>query len=71
MIEPLPNERSIWESAASSALLLSKAGGGVFNAARNLSRLGHQVTLVAPRGGDAAAEAVARAARGRSRGLSR
>jgi pseudouridine kinase len=40
----------------------SEAGGGVFNAARNLSRLGHQVTLVAPRGGDAAAEAVARAA---------
>lgn len=40
----------------------TEAGGGVFNAARNLSRLGHQVTLVAPRGGDAAADLVARAA---------
>lgn len=40
----------------------SEAGGGVFNAAHNLSRLGHQVTLVAPRGGDAAADEVARAA---------
>jgi pseudouridine kinase len=48
----------------------SEAGGGVFNAARNLARLGHQVTLVAPRGGDAAAEAGgARRRRGRSRGL--
>ena len=40
----------------------TEAGGGVFNAARNLSRLGHHVTLVAPRGGDAAADEVARAA---------
>lgn len=40
----------------------TEAGGGVFNAARNLSRLGHQVALVAPRGGDAAADLVARAA---------
>ncbi|MCC0036077.1 MAG: carbohydrate kinase family protein [Hoeflea sp.] len=40
----------------------SEAGGGAFNAARNLSRLGHKVTLVAPRGGDAAADMVARAA---------
>jgi len=39
----------------------TEIGGGVFNAARNLARLGHQVTLVAPRGGDAAAELVARA----------
>lgn len=39
-----------------------EAGGGAFNAARNLARLGHRVTLVAPRGGDAAAEIVARAA---------
>jgi sugar/nucleoside kinase (ribokinase family) len=38
-------------------------GGGVFNAARNLARLGHQVTLVSPRGGDAAADRVPRAAR--------
>lgn len=40
----------------------SEAGGGAFNAARNLARLGHHVTLVAPRGGDAAAEMVASAA---------
>lgn len=37
-------------------------GGGAFNAARNLARLGHQVTLVSPRGGDAAGEMVAAAA---------
>lgn len=40
----------------------TETGGGAFNAARNLARLGHQVTLVAPRGGDAAADLVARAA---------
>jgi len=40
----------------------TEAGGGAFNAARNLARLGHEVTLVAPRGGDAAADLVARAA---------
>jgi sugar/nucleoside kinase (ribokinase family) len=40
----------------------TEAGGGAFNAARNLARLGHKVTLVAPRGGDAAAELVALAA---------
>lgn len=37
-------------------------GGGAFNAARNLARLDHQVTLVSPRGGDAAANQVAEAA---------
>lgn len=41
----------------------SEPGGGAFNAARNLARLGHQVTLVAPRGGDALAGLVADAAR--------
>lgn len=39
-----------------------EAGGGVFNAACNLSRLGHAVRLVAPRGGDAAGQMVAEAA---------
>lgn len=34
-------------------------GGGSFNAARNLARLGHDVRLIAPRGGDAAGLAVA------------
>lgn len=33
-------------------------GGGGFNAARNLARLGHEVRLIAPRGGDAAGMAV-------------
>ncbi|MCY0095418.1 PfkB family carbohydrate kinase [Hoeflea ulvae] len=40
----------------------TEAGGGAFNAARNLARLGHDVCLVAPRGGDAAADLVAQAA---------
>ena len=35
-----------------------EAGGGGFNAARNLARLGHRVTLISPRGGDAEGEAV-------------
>lgn len=39
-----------------------EAGGGAFNAARNLSRLGHHVTFISPRGGDAAAEIVSIAA---------
>lgn len=39
-----------------------EAGGGVFNAACNLSRLGRAVRLVAPRGGDAAGQVVAAAA---------
>ncbi|PWW04415.1 sugar/nucleoside kinase (ribokinase family) [Hoeflea marina] len=39
-----------------------EAGGGAFNAARNLSRLGHRVTLVSPRGGDDNGDLVARAA---------
>jgi sugar/nucleoside kinase (ribokinase family) len=39
-----------------------EAGGGVFNAARNLARLGHRVTLVAPRGGDSDGERVSIAA---------
>jgi len=39
-----------------------EAGGGAFNAARNLARLGHRVRLVSPRGGDAEGEIVAAAA---------
>lgn len=35
-----------------------EAGGGGFNAARNLARLGHAVTLISPRGGDAEGEMV-------------
>ncbi len=39
-----------------------EAGGGAFNAARSLARLGHDVTLVSTRGGDAAGDLVAQAA---------
>jgi sugar/nucleoside kinase (ribokinase family) len=39
-----------------------EAGGGAFNAARSLSRLGHAVTLISPRGGDSEGEAVSLAA---------
>ncbi|MCQ4629535.1 carbohydrate kinase family protein [Shinella sp. CPCC 100929] len=39
-----------------------EAGGGAFNAARNLARLGHAVRLVSPRGGDADGNIVAAAA---------
>lgn len=39
-----------------------EAGGGAFNAARNLTRLGHKVRLVSPRGGDANGDIVAAAA---------
>lgn len=39
-------------------------GGGGFNAARNLARLGHAVTLVSPRGGDLEGEKVSAAAQG-------
>ncbi|CVI54868.1 carbohydrate kinase family protein [Agrobacterium leguminum] len=42
---------------------MEEAGGGGFNAARNLSRLGFQVRIIAPRGGDTTGEAVAEAAR--------
>lgn len=39
-----------------------EAGGGAFNAARNLARLGHKVRLVSLRGGDADGDIVAAAA---------
>lgn len=42
---------------------IEDTGGGGFNAARNLARLGHAVQMVAPRGGDDAGERVAAAAR--------
>ena len=41
---------------------LEEPGGGAFNAACNLGRLGPRVRLVAPRGGDASGERVAAAA---------
>ncbi|KWT80861.1 carbohydrate kinase family protein [Agrobacterium radiobacter] len=42
---------------------MEEAGGGGFTAARNLSRLGFQVRIIAPRGGDVTGEAVAGAAK--------
>ncbi|OJF93394.1 carbohydrate kinase family protein [Pararhizobium antarcticum] len=39
-----------------------EAGGGGFNAARNLARLGHRVHMISARGGDADGETVAQAA---------
>ncbi|UXS39639.1 carbohydrate kinase [Agrobacterium tumefaciens] len=42
---------------------MEEAGGGGFNAARNLSRLGFEVRIIAPRGGDVTGDAVAEAAR--------
>ncbi len=39
-----------------------EAGGGGFNVARNLARLGQSVTMISPRGGDADGDAVASAA---------
>ena len=39
-----------------------EAGGGAFNAARNLALLGHRVQLVSPRGGDTDGDIVAAAA---------
>jgi sugar/nucleoside kinase (ribokinase family) len=41
---------------------LEEAGGGGFNAARNLARLGFAVRMISPRGGDAAGDSVAQAA---------
>ncbi|MBO3760656.1 PfkB family carbohydrate kinase [Ciceribacter sp. L1K22] len=48
--------------ASNPGHFMSEAGGGAFNAARALARLGHSVRLVAPRGGDAAGEIVTHAA---------
>ncbi|PLU12991.1 carbohydrate kinase, partial [Sinorhizobium medicae] len=48
--------------ASNPGTWFEEAGGGGFNAARNLSRLGHCVTMIGPRGGDAAGDIVAAAA---------
>lgn len=48
--------------ASNPGTWIEEAGGGAFNVARNLALLGHEVTMVSPRGGDAAAEKVAEAA---------
>lgn len=51
------------QGASNPGSWMEEAGGGGFNAARNLSRLGFQVRIIAPRGGDATGDAVAQAAR--------
>ncbi|SIQ13051.1 Sugar or nucleoside kinase, ribokinase family [Rhizobium sp. RU20A] len=49
-------------AASNPGKWMEEPGGGGFNAARNLARLGHAVTMVSPRGGDAHGERVAAAA---------
>ncbi len=49
--------------ASNPGAWFEEAGGGGFNAARNLARLGFDVRLISPRGGDPAGEMVAEAAR--------
>lgn len=48
--------------ASNPGAWMEEPGGGAFNAASNLSRLGRKVRLVSPRGGDAQGERVAAAA---------
>ncbi len=48
--------------ASNPGTWFEEAGGGGFNAARNLARLGLDVRMIGPRGGDAAGETVALAA---------
>lgn len=48
--------------ASNPGAWFEEPGGGGFNAARNLARLGFHVRLVSPRGGDPAGEMVAEAA---------
>ncbi|WP_349434553.1 carbohydrate kinase family protein [Pararhizobium sp. A13] len=49
-------------SASNPGSWFEEAGGGGFNAARNLARLGLEVRMISPRGGDAAGDTVAEAA---------
>lgn len=49
-------------AASNPGSWIEDAGGGAFNVARNLALLGHEVTMVSPRGGDPIAERVAAAA---------
>ncbi len=49
-------------AASNPGSWMEEPGGGGFNAARNLARLGHAVTMVSPRGGDGEGERVAQAA---------
>ncbi len=49
-------------AASNPGLWFEEAGGGGFNAARSLARLGHDVEMISMRGGDAAGELVEDAA---------
>jgi sugar/nucleoside kinase (ribokinase family) len=49
--------------ASNPGAWFEEPGGGGFNAARNLARLGFDVRLISPRGGDVIGEMVAQAAR--------
>ncbi|MBA4784437.1 MAG: carbohydrate kinase family protein [Rhizobiales bacterium] len=48
--------------ASNPGAWMEEIGGGAFNVARNLAILGHQVTMVSPRGGDMTADKIAAAA---------
>jgi sugar/nucleoside kinase (ribokinase family) len=48
--------------ASNPGTWFEEPGGGGFNAARNLARLGFQVTMISPRGGDPMGETVGEAA---------
>jgi sugar/nucleoside kinase (ribokinase family) len=50
------------EGASNPGSWFEEAGGGGFNAARNLARLGFDVTMISPRGGDPIGEMVGEAA---------
>ena len=50
------------QGASNPGTWFEEPGGGGFNAARNLARLGFQVTMISPRGGDAIGEMVGEAA---------
>jgi sugar/nucleoside kinase (ribokinase family) len=50
------------DGASNPGSWFEEAGGGGFNAARNLARLGFDVTMISPRGGDPTGEMVSEAA---------
>jgi sugar/nucleoside kinase (ribokinase family) len=50
------------QGASNPGSWFEEAGGGGFNAARNLARLGFDVTMISPRGGDPTGEMVGEAA---------
>lgn len=55
-------EGTFHEGSSHPGTWYEEPGGGAFNAARNLARFGHAVTLISPRGGDSAGEFVSETA---------